>query len=199
MTAALQTVTTFWYHRCVAGESSDFELATRVTAGGDQGRAAERAICERFAARVRLFGCRHLRDPADVDDLVQDVLLHVLGALRSGRVEEPQHLGSYVLGVSHNKVREARRRTSRVAPEPPPEASQLPALPEVRLGRLEDCMSTLAARERTVLRMTFCEGARAPIIGEVLGMSADHVRVARQRALRTLRGCLENPKIVIAR
>jgi hypothetical protein len=44
-----------------ATEASDAELAGRVR-GGD--RAAEAELFRRLAPRVRLYGLRHLRDPA---------------------------------------------------------------------------------------------------------------------------------------
>ena len=68
-----------------ATEASDAELAGRVR-GGD--RAAEAELFRRLAPRVRLYGLRHLRDPAAADDLVQDVLLMTFDSLRAGKVRE---------------------------------------------------------------------------------------------------------------
>jgi RNA polymerase sigma-70 factor (ECF subfamily) len=194
------------YAPCVGNEPSDEELARAVIAGGAGGATeAERMLCARFARRVRLFGCRHLRQPADVDDLVQDVLLTTIGALRAGEVTRPEHLASYILGVSHNKVREARRRLARAQTHLAHDQSleHVVALtrepPSVRASRLEDCMGNLPQRERALIQRTFCDGERAPEIGAALGMTADHVRVARQRALRALRACLEHSTIVMAR
>jgi hypothetical protein len=52
-----------------ATEASDAELAGRVR-GGD--RATEAELFRRLAPRVRLYGLRHLRDPAAADDLDLD-------------------------------------------------------------------------------------------------------------------------------
>jgi RNA polymerase sigma-70 factor (ECF subfamily) len=79
-----------------ATEASDAELAGRVR-GGD--RAAEAELFRRLAPRVRLYGLRHLRDPAASDDLVQDVLLMTFDSLRAGKVREDERLASYVLGT----------------------------------------------------------------------------------------------------
>ena len=60
-------------------ELSDADLAPRI-AGGD--REAEAEMCRRMAPRIRLYGLRHLRSAPAADDLVQQVLLTVLEALR---------------------------------------------------------------------------------------------------------------------
>src|SRR4030042_6252665 len=91
-----------------AGEASDGELAVRVAAGADAA-GAEAELCRRLAPRVRLYGLRHLRDPASADDLVQEVLLLMLERLRAGRVREPDRLASFVLGTCRLVVRNQRR------------------------------------------------------------------------------------------
>jgi hypothetical protein len=48
----------------------------------------ERSICQRYSNRIRSYGLCHLRDGAAAEDLVQQVLLAVLQALRAGRVKE---------------------------------------------------------------------------------------------------------------
>src|SRR5260370_42423436 len=44
----------------------------------------ERAICQRYASRIRSYGLCHLRDGAAAQDLEQQVLLAVLQAGRDG-------------------------------------------------------------------------------------------------------------------
>ena len=85
-----------------ATEASDAELAGRVR-GGD--RVAEAELFRRLAPRVRLYGLRHLRDPAAADDLVQDVLLMTFDSLRAGKVREDERLASYVLGTCRRMAR----------------------------------------------------------------------------------------------
>jgi len=74
------------------GTASDRELALRVATGSADAGAAETELYGRLAPRVRLYGLRHLRDPASADDLVQDVLMLTLERLRAGRVREPDRL-----------------------------------------------------------------------------------------------------------
>src|SRR5512146_2418020 len=91
------------------GEASDGELARRVVEGGAGAPAAEGELCRRLAPRVRLYGLRHLRDPAAADDLVQEVLVLTLERLRAGRVRDPDRLASFVLGTCRLLVRNHRR------------------------------------------------------------------------------------------
>src|SRR6266487_4491977 len=93
-----------------ATEASDAELAGRVR-GGD--RAAEAELFRRLAPRVRLYGLRHLRDPAAADDLVQDVLLMTFDSLRAGKVREDERLASYVLGTCRRMAIGLARSTTR--------------------------------------------------------------------------------------
>ena len=112
-----------------ATEASDAKLAGRVR-GGD--RAAEAELFRRLAPRVRLYGLRHLRDPAATDDLVPDVLLMTLDSLRAGKVREDERLASCVLGTSRRMAiglaRSATRRQrllERFGPELAPAALDL--------------------------------------------------------------------------
>ena len=75
---------------------SDADLAPRIAAGD---REAEAEMCRRMGPRIRLYGLRHLRSPSAADDLVQQVLLKILEALRAARLREPDKLAQFVLGT----------------------------------------------------------------------------------------------------
>lgn len=186
------------YARAVSKDSSlapveDGELARRVAAGG--ARDAEGELFRRLAPRVRLYGLRHLRDPHAAADLVQQVLLMTLEALRQGKVREPERIASYVLGTCRMLVMEmrrgARRREElletfgdREAFHEPPEPVTLDA------DRLSGCLEKLAERERSVLVASFFADKAADAVGAELGITAGNVRVIRHRALGKLRECL---------
>jgi len=158
--------------------------------------ADERAMCSRYANRIRAYGLRHLRDEAAAQDLVQHVLLSVLQALREGRVNEPERLDAYVLGTCRNAAMDMRRgelRQRRVAAEV---AAVLPDRYEpewqrVDQLRLEHCLRHLEARDRAVVLATFVEDRDAAEIGHALELSAGNVRVIRHRALQKLQACVE--------
>ena len=177
-----------------ATEASDAELAGRVR-GGD--RAAEAELFRRLAPRVRLYGLRHLRDPAAADDLVQDVLLMTFDSLRAGKVREDERLASYVLGTCRRMAIGLARSTTRrqrllerFGPELAPAAWTF-ASPSLDLDRLLSCLERLAERERTVVVLSFYADRGAAEIASELGLSPANVRVVRHRALSRLRGCME--------
>jgi RNA polymerase sigma-70 factor (ECF subfamily) len=179
----------------------DAELARRIAAGrsGEAG-LAEVELVRRFAPRIRLFGLRRLRDDAAAQDLVQEVLVTTLEALRAGRVHEPERLASFILGTCRMTVANQRRGEQRrtrllvqfagaLAPEP-----DLPGGAAVDRDRLADCLGELPARDRTVVALTFYAERSAEEIAAEVGTSAGHVRVLRHRALARLHDCLEGAR-----
>jgi RNA polymerase sigma-70 factor (ECF subfamily) len=176
----------------------DAELARRVAAAEpDEASAAEAELARRFAPRIRLFGLRRLREWAAAEDLVQEVLVTTLEALRAGRVQQPERLASFVLGTCRmtiaNQRRGERRRSGLLARfardlEPEPDRSAGGALDR---DRLADCLGRLPARDRTVVALTFYAERSADEIARELGTSAGNVRVLRHRALARLQDCLE--------
>jgi RNA polymerase sigma-70 factor (ECF subfamily) len=182
-------------------ELTDTELALAI-ASGEGAAAAEALLYRRFAARVELYGVRHLRSRAAAKDLVQEVLLRVVQALRARRLDQPERLGSYVLGTCRNAARDALRvelkqervaRAAAVGAEGSVAPSEEPALEEQVVLRLFGCMGHLPQREAAVVRMSFWEDRLAEDIGARLGVSAGNVRVIRHRALVKLVGCM-NPE-----
>lgn len=174
-------------------DASDAALASRL-AGGDG--AAEPELYRRLAPRVRLYGLRHLRDPAAADDLVQDALLMAFEMLREGKVREPERFVSFVLGCCRRIVAERRRGAARrqallerfgpdLAPAAPREE------PAVDLDHLARCLERLPERDRSVVVMSFYVEAPSERIGAELGLSPGNVRVVRHRALARLRTCME--------
>jgi RNA polymerase sigma-70 factor, ECF subfamily len=172
--------------------TSDAELASAVTFGGAEGNsAAEAELCRRFGRRVRLYGRRRLQESA-VDDLVQRVMLIVLAKLRAGQVDAPARIDSFVLGTARFVTRELSRAGGRDAPL---DQTMPVPLAETRsdplaLQSLSACLESLAARERSVVALTFFHDQDAAEIGIALGMEPGHVRIARYRAIARLRTCM---------
>jgi RNA polymerase sigma-70 factor (ECF subfamily) len=175
-------------------EEADGDLAQRIAAGSAPD--AERELVRRFAPRVRLYGIKHLRNEEQARDLVQEVLLLVIEALRARRVEDPALVDRFTLGVCRNVVLawrrgEARRRDL---------SAQLVAVLEPAVGpvtsstgdlaRLRSCVERLAARDQDVLVLSYCAEHSADEIGRRLGLSAGNVRVMRHRALARVRACV---------
>ena len=170
---------------------NDADLAPRIAAGD---RAAEAELCRRMGPRIRLYGLRHLRSPAAADDLVQQVLMKVLEALRTARLRESDKLAHFVLGTCRMIVLDLRRSARRqeellamfggaLIPDPPP-------MPKVDDRQLARCVQALAERERSVVVMTFYDDQTGAETASFLGISEANVRVIRHRALRQLRVCM---------
>ncbi len=172
---------------------SDAHLAVRIADGDSE---AEAEVCRRMGPRIRLYGLRHLRSAPAADDLVQQVLLKMLEALRAGRLREPEKLAQFALGTSRMTVVDLRRGARRqerllaefgadLIPDQPP----LPQLDDAQLAR---CVQMLKERERSVVVLTFYDEQTAAEAAGSLGISEANVRVIRHRAVRQLRACMES-------
>jgi RNA polymerase sigma-70 factor (ECF subfamily) len=170
---------------------TDSDLAPRIAEGD---REAEAEMCRRMGPRIRLYGLRHLRSPSAADDLVQQVLMKVLEALRGARLREPDKLAHFVLGTCRMTVLDLRRGSRRqeellamfggeLVPDSPPP----PGVDDRELAR---CVQGLRERERSVIVMTFYDEQTASETARFLGISEENVRVIRHRAIRQLRACM---------
>ena len=172
---------------------TDTELVKQIASGTD--REAEAELFRRMAPRVRLYGLRHLRNPAAAEDLMQQVLITTLEALRRGRLRTPEKLTSFVLGTCRMTVLNLRRGAHRRAELLAQFGAILPthvqpAEPQFDLDQLAGCVKNLKERERSVVIMTFYDDQAGEEIAEWLGISAANLRVIRHRAIRQLRDCM---------
>ena len=172
---------------------SDADLAVRIADGDNE---AEAEVCRRIGPRIRLYGLRHLRSASSADDLVQQVLLKMLEALRAGRLREPEKLVQFVLGTCRMTVVDLRRTARRqerllaeFGPDLIPDPAPTPQLDGVQLAR---CVQMLKERERSVVVLTFYDEHTASEAARFLGISEANVRVIRHRAVRQLRACMES-------
>lgn len=185
MTALADAITDAELVRVIAAQCE------MVSAGGS---AAEADLCRRFAPRIRLYGLRHLRDEERARDLVQAVLLAVLVAARGGRVEDPERVDRFVLGICRNTSIRMRENDARATPVPTEQLDVAKFLPEtefVETGALVHCLSALDLRARTIVNFSFHDGRSAEEIAKVFETTAGNVRVLRHRALAALRRCLD--------
>jgi RNA polymerase sigma-70 factor (ECF subfamily) len=170
----------------------DAELVREI--GARQDPNAEAEFCRRMGPRVRLYGLRHLRDHHAADDLMQQVLITTIEALRANRLRDPEKLASFVLGTCRMTVIDMRRGIRRreqlleqfgIALHPAQAA--LPSLDQHRVAR---CVQRLKERERAVVVMTFYDERTAADVASFLGVSQGNVRVIRHRAIHQLRECM---------
>jgi len=173
-------------------ELSDVDLVRRIGAGE---REAEAELFRRMGPRIRLYGLRHLRDVHASEDLMQNVLITIIEALRQSRLREPEKLASFVLGTCRMTILDLRRgaqRRERLLEQFGPDLlgtaeSFRPRLDQERLAR---CVESLKERERTVVVMTFYDEQTSADVASFLGVSEANVRVMRHRAIHQLRDCM---------
>jgi RNA polymerase sigma-70 factor (ECF subfamily) len=171
-------------------EAEDGELARRIRSGDAE---AEAELCRRFAARIRLYGRKHLRDDERARDLVQGALMIVLEAARAGSIEEPERLERFVLGTCRHLVSRARLAERRAVPVEQTILDAVAAAPApdpIDHEALYRCLMRLEARARSVLFMSFYRERSADEIARAMETTPGNVRVLRHRALAALRDCL---------
>jgi len=172
---------------------SDSDLVRQIGAGD---RESEAELYRRMAPRIRLYGLRHLRNEFGADDLVQQVLLTTLEALRAGRLREPEKLASFVLGTCRvtllDQFRSAQRK-ERILGQFGMDlvGSAQNTSPRLDHDRLERCVQNLRERERTLIMMTFYDEETGAGVAGFLGISEANVRVIRHRAIHQLRQCMD--------
>jgi len=174
-------------------EPNDSDLVSQIHLGSD--RAAEAELFRRMAPRIRLYGLRHLRDEHAADDLVQQVLITTLEALRAGRLRESDKLASFILGTCRMTLLDLRRNAQRKERLLEQFGADLPvpapaAMPQPDRQQLTHCVQKLKERERAVIVMSFYDEQTGADVARFLGVSEANVRVIRHRAIHELRGCM---------
>jgi RNA polymerase sigma factor (sigma-70 family) len=148
---------------------------------------------ERYQPRVRAMVLARTRNYEVTADLVQDVIIEALCALRRSQLREASKLTPFVLGIARNLLNSHFRAVSRQ-----PESLELPDdLPDLSsaAARLEDeeresaamqALSRLEPVDRTILRMTLVDGLKPGVIAQRLRLKPDVVRQRKLRATRRL-------------
>lgn len=176
--------------------ASDGDLA-RAAARGDA--AAEAAIFERFAARVRFLARRELRSGDLADEACSETFVRVLQALRGDRLRSPDALAAFVLQTTRHVVREMMRARARSAvvvgstaelPEPPAD----PPIDTDVAEAVRAAVRGLSPRDRQYLRLQYYDELPRDEIAHRLGIAPERLRLIKSRALRRVRLALEASK-----
>lgn len=169
------------------------ERLVRAIVDGDQ--AAEQAFALRYMRPVKAMLLARSRNPDLASDLLQDVMIEAICALRRGQLREPQKLSSFVIAIARNLLNShfrgaVRRPESLELPDNLPDlSSEKDSLEEMERERL--AMSAIAGLEtldRRILQMTLVDGLKPGAIAEQLRMSSE---VVRQRKVRATRRVME--------
>ena len=163
-------------------------VAARIREGD---AAAETELVEQFSDRVRVFIAMRTRDRELARDLSQEVMIHVLTALRRGQLREAERVGAFVFGVARNVVSNHFRGVQHEQFDPlPPELPAATANPEDefeaarRQAVVNRALTALNRSDKGILLMTLVDGLKPGEIAYRLGLTAEVVRARKSRALK---------------
>jgi RNA polymerase sigma factor (sigma-70 family) len=169
------------------------EQLVAAIVGGD--REAERAFAQRYLGPVRAMLLARSRNPDLAGDLVQDVMIEAICALRRGQLRDPQKLSSFVIAIARNVLNshfrgEIRRPASLELPDNLPDLTS-------NIGQVEEqeretlalrAIASLEPLDKSILQMTLIDGLKPGVIAERLRLNPE---VVRQRKLRATRRVIE--------
>lgn len=178
-----------------------------LLASGRREEAAERfgEIVDRQQRRAARIAYHYLRDPAEVDEVVQDAFLKAFTHLPSFREDLFFELWFTRILVNACLDRlKARGRRARwmipaetregLLPDGPPSREPSPEavlLAKEQRERLEVAIDRLPLRQRTAMILCHLEGRPAREVSAIMGLNESTVRVHLFRAVRKLRTALD--------
>jgi RNA polymerase sigma-70 factor, ECF subfamily len=175
-------------------ESADSALLALARAGDQD---AVETLCRRNWRPVYRSFTRYTRDPAEAEDLTQEVFVRALRALPRFRDTGVPYT-AYLLRIAANLARDRwRADPARVVPvaDLPEQASQRPGpdglvIESDRRTALITALDTLRSEQRTVLRLRILEGRTTGEVAAMTNRSPAAVRQLQVRALAALRVAL---------
>jgi RNA polymerase sigma factor (sigma-70 family) len=162
-------------------------LAERIRQGD---ASAETELVREFTQRIFVMGVVRTHDRDAARELVQDVLMAVITALRKGQLHDTEKVAGFVHGTARNLINNHLRSESqrpRLEPlsENLPQASIVKELEEAeRVRMVHQALEHLGQEDRKILLMTLVEGRKPAEIAAGLGLTSEVVRTRKLRALK---------------
>ena len=150
----------------------------------EQTAALFKRVYDTYGPSLYRFCLLQMKNPADAEDLLQDVLIKRL--YQAPKFKSPEHERNWLFQVALNLCRDEWRRHRRS--ELPLEAAANVSLPPADLSLLEQA-ACLSEKQRTALHLYYYEGYAVDEVGEIMGLNPSTVqtRLARGRAkLKTM-------------
>jgi RNA polymerase sigma-70 factor (ECF subfamily) len=177
------------------GGAADLEAAIAAVARGDQ--AAFTVVYDRTAAAVLGTVRRVLRDPAQSEEVMQEVLLEVW---RTAARFDPAagSASAWIMTLAHRRAvdrvrseqraneRELRAATSSIAYD------EVTDTVEARLEheRVRRCLAALTELQRESVTLAYYRGYSYPEVAQLLGVAVGTVKTRMRDGLIRLRDCL---------
>jgi RNA polymerase sigma factor (sigma-70 family) len=171
--------------------AEDSERLVLAIASGD--REAEQRFVSLYLPMVKLVLKARTRNADFAADLLQDVMIEAICALRSGQLREPAKLPAFILGIARNLLNNHFRGVARqpVSLESPDEVLDLTDVTEAIAEQQEHdlvrrAIAALNPTDQSILQLTLAEGLKSGAIAERLQLNPDLVRQRKLRATRKL-------------
>ena len=175
----------------------DEQLVADVLAGNENAYAE---LASRHKGRVFGVASRFARDPAELEDICQEVFTQAYFKLRQYRRDSPfEH---WLLRITTHKCYDYLRKRRRAAPHVSVDAmlesghephAEQPPPEHPALERLHGALAQLSAKERLVITLLELEDRSVQEVAELTGWSSSNVKVRAFRARAVLRKLLERP------
>ena len=139
-------------------------------------------VYETYGPALYRFCLLQMKNPADAEDVLQDVLIKRL--YQAPRFKSPEHERNWLFQVALNLCRDEWRRHRRS--ELPLEAAEHVSIPPAQLSLLEQA-SNLPEDQRTALHLYYYEGYQVEEIARLLNISVSSVKMRLKRGRDALR------------
>lgn len=174
----------------------DEELVRRVGAG-DKRAASE--IVRRHLPRMVGLARRMLGDPAEAEDVAQEVFLRVwkhAAAWKPGQAKFETWMHRVAMNLCLDRLRRRGRQGGEVSPETPDaRASATRALDDrQRRDRVREALQDLPERQRAALVLCYYQERTNIEAAEILGVSVDALESLLSRARRSLKTALSSER-----
>jgi RNA polymerase sigma factor (sigma-70 family) len=174
----------------------DSDLVIRVGRGD---KFAEDQIYRKYSDRLYFLALSELHSHEDAEDVRSETFIRVIHAVRQGKLRKPESLGSFIVGIALNVIRELRRQKfgveslddndEHVAAEASPEEAFLDQ--EVK-SSIAETVKHLRPREQEFLRLYYYEELPLPAIAAALEIKQERLRLIKSRALQRFRKIYQN-------
>ncbi len=139
-------------------------------------------VYETYGPALYRFCLLQMKNPADAEDVLQDVFVKRL--YQAPKFKSPEHERSWLYQVALNLCRDEWRRSRRS--ELPLAAAAGVSLPPEELSLL-DQVSNLPEKQRTVLHLHYYQGYGLREIARLLGVTVPTVKMRLKRGREALR------------
>ncbi len=173
----------------------DWSILMARAQGGD--RVAYRRLLDEISPYLRSLALKSHRDPSDIEDTVQDVLLTVHAIRHTYDPTRP--FAPWLVAIAHRRIVDRLRRQGRTAQHETPLAPEHETLAATEANYLEESVDLMAVREaverlppgqREAIKLMKLQEMSLRQAATVSGNSIAALKVATHRGLKNLRKLL---------